>query len=446
MASVGAAVDSASRAVAIRVTRHDAAPRAAAGRERVREIATGDAAGASSIPWRRWCRARNGQLQGVRRRCQGRRRSAREVTIGGRTETKVEILEGLKAGETVVTKGAYGLEDSAKVTKPVPVNAVSGAAVGAARVAGALDARRRRREPAPLRLPRRRAAVRRRASGRRCACRRRSIPSCSSRASPSSRRARRSARGRWCSPITRPIEEAVGDRARGDARAVALHPRCERDIGDVRPSTDMAYALQQTQARVNQMRGELPPGLELEVERLSPSLFPIISYNLEGGEPGEAVRHRALPDRAGAVARAGRGPRGRAGVGRARDRGDRRSGAARRAGAVVRRRCDCHPQRRRRRAPWGAWRRTTSSTSSSRRRRPRRRRTSRTWWWAAGCVCATSPRWSVGTEDHVRIVAGDGRPAALLNITRQVGGNTVAIADSVEKRGGDAARRRCPRA
>src|SRR5204863_8538038 len=37
----------------------------------------------------------------------------------------------------------------------------------------------------------------------------------------------------------------------------------------------------------------------------------------------------------------------------------------------------------------------------------------------------------MGTEDHVRIVAGDGKPAALLNITRQLGGNTVAIADSV---------------
>src|SRR5262249_19307138 len=38
-----------------------------------------------------------------------------------------------------------------------------------------------------------------------------------------------------------------------------------------------------------------------------------------------------------------------------------------------------------------------------------------------------------GTEDHVRIVAGDGKPAALINITRQVGGNTLAIADSVAK-------------
>jgi CzcA family heavy metal efflux pump len=37
----------------------------------------------------------------------------------------------------------------------------------------------------------------------------------------------------------------------------------------------------------------------------------------------------------------------------------------------------------------------------------------------------------MGTEDHVRIVAGDGRPAALVNITRQIGGNSVAIADSI---------------
>src|SRR4029077_10367784 len=38
---------------------------------------------------------------------------------------------------------------------------------------------------------------------------------------------------------------------------------------------------------------------------------------------------------------------------------------------------------------------------------------------------------SSGTEDHVRIISGDGRPAALLSITRQIGGNTVSIADSV---------------
>jgi multidrug efflux pump subunit AcrB len=36
-----------------------------------------------------------------------------------------------------------------------------------------------------------------------------------------------------------------------------------------------------------------------------------------------------------------------------------------------------------------------------------------------------------GTEDHVRIVAGDGKPVALISVTRQPGGNTLQVADSV---------------
>lgn len=46
---------------------------------------------------------------------------ARDVKVGGRTETKAEILEGLSGGETIVTQGAYGLEDSSRVARPVPV-------------------------------------------------------------------------------------------------------------------------------------------------------------------------------------------------------------------------------------------------------------------------------------------------------------------------------------
>ncbi len=45
----------------------------------------------------------------------------REVKVGGRTATKAEITEGLKAGEVVVTQGAYSLQDSAKITRTVPV-------------------------------------------------------------------------------------------------------------------------------------------------------------------------------------------------------------------------------------------------------------------------------------------------------------------------------------
>jgi membrane fusion protein (multidrug efflux system) len=39
----------------------------------------------------------------------------REVKVGGKTSTTAEIIEGLKAGERVVTLGAYGLQDGAKV-------------------------------------------------------------------------------------------------------------------------------------------------------------------------------------------------------------------------------------------------------------------------------------------------------------------------------------------
>jgi RND family efflux transporter MFP subunit len=38
------------------------------------------------------------------------------VTVGARTDSAAEITEGLKGGERVVTYGAYGIEDSVKVT------------------------------------------------------------------------------------------------------------------------------------------------------------------------------------------------------------------------------------------------------------------------------------------------------------------------------------------
>lgn len=41
----------------------------------------------------------------------------RKVTVGRRTQTTAEITSGLAAGETVVTEGAYGVEDSVKVVQ-----------------------------------------------------------------------------------------------------------------------------------------------------------------------------------------------------------------------------------------------------------------------------------------------------------------------------------------
>jgi len=44
----------------------------------------------------------------------------RPVTIGGRTEAVVEVASGLAAGETIVSHGAYGVADGAKIRKGTP--------------------------------------------------------------------------------------------------------------------------------------------------------------------------------------------------------------------------------------------------------------------------------------------------------------------------------------
>jgi len=44
----------------------------------------------------------------------------RPVTIGGRTEAVVEVVSGLAAGETIVSHGAYGVADGAKIRKGTP--------------------------------------------------------------------------------------------------------------------------------------------------------------------------------------------------------------------------------------------------------------------------------------------------------------------------------------
>src|SRR5207244_11312056 len=51
------------------------------------------------------------------------------------------------------------------------------------------------------------------------------------------------------------------------------------------PNAAGGTALQLVRARVNQVQATFPPDLDIEVERLTPSLFPILSYNLEGGDP-----------------------------------------------------------------------------------------------------------------------------------------------------------------
>ena len=85
--------------------------------------------------------------------------------------------------------------------------------------------------------------------------------------------------------VTRPIEEAIST-VPGVTRVTSRSIRGATEISITFASnTDMTYALQLTQTRANQVRSQLPDGIDLEVERLTPSVFPILSYNLEGGDP-----------------------------------------------------------------------------------------------------------------------------------------------------------------
>jgi CzcA family heavy metal efflux pump len=232
--------------------------------------------------------------------------------------------------------------------------------------------------------------------------------------------------------ITQPIEEAVSV-IPGVTRVQSKSIRGASEISvTFAPNTDMAFALQQTQARVNQAASTLPPGLDVQVERLSPSLFPVISYNLEGGEPAtlyDIARFQIRP----VLARV-------PGVGRV----DVQASDVREIEVIA------DPVRL---AEQGlsyddvasAIRASTSVAAVGRVAQDYKQYLVVTAQEATtaedisqvvvgrGLRVRDIATVEVGTEDHVRIVAGDGKPAALLNITRQVGGNTVAIADSVEK-------------
>ncbi|HVX41483.1 MAG TPA: efflux RND transporter permease subunit [Gemmatimonadaceae bacterium] len=230
--------------------------------------------------------------------------------------------------------------------------------------------------------------------------------------------------------ITRPIEEAVST-VLGVTRVNSRSIRGGSEVNvTFAPGTDMQYALEQVRAQVNQIRGDLPAGLDIEAERLTPSVFPILQYNLEGGDPPtlyDIAQYQLRP----LISRV-------PGVGHV----DVMASNIREIEVIA------DPTRL-------AGQNMTfddlataiqqSATVTAVGRMPSDYR--------QYLIVTTSEAKSVddvanlvvghglrvsdlatvtpGTEDNTRIVAGDGQPAALINITRQIGGNTLAIADSV---------------
>ncbi|PYQ17611.1 MAG: AcrB/AcrD/AcrF family protein [Acidobacteria bacterium] len=94
--------------------------------------------------------------------------------------------------------------------------------------------------------------------------------------------------------VTRPIEQAIME-VPGIRRVRSKTFRGSTEISaQFDTNTDIVLALQQVQNRVAELRTDLPAESELTVERLTTSTFPILSYNLTGGLPEADLRDYAF--------------------------------------------------------------------------------------------------------------------------------------------------------
>src|SRR5437764_352235 len=94
--------------------------------------------------------------------------------------------------------------------------------------------------------------------------------------------------------VTRPLEQAALE-VPGIRRVRSKSIRGATEISaQFAPATDMVIALQQLQNRVAEIRGELPADTELQVERLTPSVFPVFMLALTGTVPTADLNDYAL--------------------------------------------------------------------------------------------------------------------------------------------------------
>jgi CzcA family heavy metal efflux pump len=94
--------------------------------------------------------------------------------------------------------------------------------------------------------------------------------------------------------VTRPLEEAARQ-VLGVRRVRSRTIRGAAELSVIfNPEADMPYALQLMQATIDEVRPTLPAGSEIRVERMTPSFFPIMSYNVTGGMPAADLRDIAM--------------------------------------------------------------------------------------------------------------------------------------------------------
>jgi multidrug efflux pump subunit AcrB len=94
--------------------------------------------------------------------------------------------------------------------------------------------------------------------------------------------------------VTQPLEQAVTTvMGVAQVRSKTIRGGSELSV-DFTPGTDMRRAEQLTWNRIGSVRSLLPPETELTVEQMSPSVFPIISVALTGGDSASARRDYAF--------------------------------------------------------------------------------------------------------------------------------------------------------
>jgi CzcA family heavy metal efflux pump len=85
--------------------------------------------------------------------------------------------------------------------------------------------------------------------------------------------------------VTRPLEEALsGTLGLRRIRTLTVRGSAELSL-DFQPRADMQFALSQVQGRLADARSILPPDLDVSAERLTPSVFPMLQYELTGADP-----------------------------------------------------------------------------------------------------------------------------------------------------------------
>ena len=94
--------------------------------------------------------------------------------------------------------------------------------------------------------------------------------------------------------VTRPLEEAARE-VLGVRRVRSRTIRGATELSVIfNPDADMPYALQLMQGKVDEVRPDMPAGTQVRVERMTPSFFPMMEFNVTGNLPPADLRDIAM--------------------------------------------------------------------------------------------------------------------------------------------------------